>query len=293
MTANGAASVLINGETVDCLSSLDRGLLYGDGVFETLHVEQGSPRFWRRHMTRLRAGCHCLGIDDIDPGVLHAEAGRLLAGVDRCVLKLIITRGTGGRGYGPTGCGAPTRILQRHAAPDYPPALSREGVRVRLCQASLSHNPRLAGIKHLNRLEQVLARSEWDDPDIHEGLMFDANGRLVEGTMSNVFLLLDEGLVTPALSRCGVAGVTRSVVLQLAQRLGLPVQRRDVSADELDRAAEVFLTNSLIGIWPVRRLDARTWPVGAVTRQLQDALAGLEEEGADWVNDIKSGGQND
>jgi len=227
------------------------------------------------------------------PALLEQEARTLAGGQADAILKILITRGSGGRGYRPPSKARTTRLVCLYPLPEYPLEFREQGIRLRHCRTRLGLSPDLAGLKHLNRLEQVLARSEWDDPDIHEGLMFDANGRLVEGTMSNVFLLLDEGLVTPALSRCGVAGVTRSVVLQLAERLGLPVQRRDVSADELDRAAEVFLTNSLIGIWPVRRLDARTWPVGAVTRQLQDALAGLEEEGADWVNDIKSGGQDD
>jgi 4-amino-4-deoxychorismate lyase len=262
-------------------------------VFETLLVEQGVPRFWQRHMTRLLAGCRRLAISDIDSHTLYEEARALLAGDERCILKIIITRGAGGRGYGPGGCGQPTRILQRHATTDYPEAYSREGVRVRLCESRLSHNPRLAGIKHLNRLEQVLARSEWDDPDIQEGLVFDGDGRLVEGTMSNVFLTIGGRLYTPDLSRCGVAGIMRSIVLELAGQLGQLVQHMAVSADDLAQAEEVFLTNSLIGIWPVRQIDARDYPVGLVTRQLQTALAGLVEEGTDWMSDEIKGGPDD
>ena len=280
---------MINGEAADCISSMDRGLLYGDGVFETLVVEQGVPRFWQRHMTRLRAGCRRLGIAGVDTGTLYEEAGVLLAGHERCVLKIVITRGMGGRGYATGGCGQPTRILQRHAAPGYPDTYRHEGVRVRLCQSRLSHNPRLAGIKHLNRLEQVLARSEWDDPDIQEGLVCDVDGRLVEGTMSNVFLLAKGTLLTPELSRCGVAGIMRSVVMELAGQQGLPVQSMAISADGLAQADEVFLTNSLIGIWPVRRIDARAYPVGPVTRQLQVALGGQAEEGAEWISDEDTG----
>ena len=284
---------MINGEAVDCISSADRGLLYGDGVFETLAVEQGVPRFWQRHMTRLQAGCRRLAITGVDTDALYEEAGVLLAGEGRCILKVIITRGAGGRGYGPAGCGQPTRILQRHAAPEYPDACQREGVRVRLCESRLSHNPRLAGIKHLNRLEQVLARSEWDDPGIPEGLVLDVDGRLVEGTMSNVFMILHGRLVTPELSRCGVAGIMRSVVMEQARALDLPVQAMAVSPDDLAQADEVFLANSLIGIWPVRRIDARDYSVGPVTRQLQDALAALTEEGTGWMSDEMPGGHND
>lgn len=284
---------MINGESVDCLSSTDRGLLYGDGVFETLLVEQGVPRFWQRHMARLLAGCRRLAIAGVDSHTLYEEARGLLTGEERCILKLIVTRGAGGRGYGPGGCGQPTRILQRHNAAEHPEAYDRVGVRVRLCESRLSHNPRLAGIKHLNRLEQVLARSEWDDPDIQEGLVFDMDGRLVEGTMSNVFLSIGGRLFTPDLSRCGVAGIMRSVVMELAGQLGQPLQHMAVSADDLAQAEEVFLTNSLIGIWPVRRIDAMDYPVGPLTRELQTALAGLTEEGVDWMSDEMKGGPDD
>ena len=283
---------MINGRATDCISSADRGLLYGDGVFETLLVEQGRPLFWERHMTRLQASCRRLAIASVNTGLLSAEAGKLTAGHGRCVLKIIITRGTGGRGYGPGGCGDPTRVLQRHPSPDYPDACSRDGVRVRFCRTRLSHNPRLAGIKHLNRLEQVLARSEWDDPGIPEGLVFDVDDRLVEGTMSNVFMIMNGRLVTPELSRCGVAGVMRSVVMDLAGQLGLPVRTVNVAADELAQADEVFLTNSLIGIWPVRQIDTRDYAIGPVTRQLQTALAGLTEEGAEWRSDERQGERN-
>jgi 4-amino-4-deoxychorismate lyase len=293
MDSASTQAAVINGEAVDCISSADRGLSYGDGVFETLAVEQGVPRFWQRHMTRLLAGCRRLLISDVDTGRLFEEAGALLAGEGRCVLKIVITRGIGGRGYGPAGCGQPTRILQRHVAPALPDAHYREGVRVRLCDSRLSRNPRLAGIKHLNRLEQVLARSEWDDPDIQEGLVLDVDGRLVEGTMSNVFLLAKGRLLTPVLSHCGVAGIMRSVVMEQARQLGLPVQAMAVSPDDLAQADEVFLTNSLIGIWPVRRIDARDYSVGPVTRQLQDALAGLTEEGTGWMSDDMPDGRND
>ena len=290
MSVNTEAAVMVNGDITDRVSSQDRGLLYGDGVFETFSIEQGIPRFWQRHIIRLLAGCERLGIAGVDVDALYEEARILAGGYDRCVLKLFITRGTGGRGYGTGDSGQPTRILQRHTAPEYPDACRADGVRVRCCQSRLSHNPRLACIKHLNRLEQVLARSEWDDPEIREGLVFDADGRLVEGTMSNVFLLLNERLVTPDLSRCGVAGVMRSVVMELAGQSGLAVHRQTVSRDQLVQADEVFLTNSLLGIWPVCRIDDRDYSAGPATRQLQTALAGLVEEGSGWVCDVEQRG---
>ena len=293
MTVKRTAAVLVNGEAADCVSSMDRGLLYGDGVFETLCVEQGAPVFWRRHMKRLLAGCERLAIDGIDVDMLCEEARTLAAGVDRGVLKIIITRGSGGRGYGTGNCDSATRILQRYPAADYPAAYRQGGVNVRMCRIRLSHNPRLAGIKHLNRLEQVLARSEWNDPGIQEGLVLDLQDRLVEGTMSNVFLLKGGMLFTPDLSRCGVAGIMRSVVMELAERSGLPVQVATVRREELAESGEVFLCNSLIGIWPVRCIDDRDYVVGPVTRQLQSALAGLAEQDTAWLSDEIQVSMND
>ncbi len=136
----------------------------------------------------------------------------------------------------------------------------------------LGCNPGLAGVKHLNRLEQVLARAEWDDPSIVEGLMRDADGHVVEGTMSNLFAVLDGVLLTPELSLCGVRGIMREIVLETAARCGLAPVERKIPTEALLRADEVFLTNSLIGVWPVRRFESEEFPVGDVTRRLMGAL---------------------
>lgn len=265
-------AILINGRPGESLSALDRGLLYGDGLFETMAVRDGVPQHWSRHIARLEEGCARLGIGMPDTDMLRDEADRLCRGVQRAVLKLIVTRGAGGRGYRAAPDVAPTRILQRHPFPVWPADYTAAGVRVRLCDLRLGHNPRLAGIKHLNRLEQVLARAEWDDPDINEGLLLDTNGHLIEGTMSNVFLVRDGVLLTPDLACCGVAGVTRALILELAGAAGIVTEVRDITMDDLAGADEVLLCNSLIGIWPVCRLENRTWQTGTLTRRLQDCL---------------------
>jgi len=284
MTGRGQSSVLVNGQASDDISSLDRGLLYGDGVFETIAVQDGRPRFWLRHLARLAAGCTRLGIPSPRGTLLLEEAQGLIADVHRGVLKLIVTRGCGGRGYRPESTAHATRIVQLHPWPEYPGCCAHAGVRLRLCRLRLGHAPALAGIKHLNRLEQVLARAEWSDPDIMEGVLLDAEGRLVEGTMSNLFLARDGVLMTPALDRCGVAGVLRTVVLELAAGEAVPVQVRSLGLDELRGADEVFLTNSLIGIWPVNAFEDRAYPLGALTRRLQERLANLSSDGEAWLN---------
>jgi 4-amino-4-deoxychorismate lyase len=276
--------VVINGQAIDGISSLDRGLLYGDGVFETLAVEDGKPRFWLRHLARLSAGCERLGIPQPEEKRLLEESLALIAGGERGVLKIIVTRGCAGRGYRPASDATPTRIIQLHPCRDYPETCRASGVRVRLCRQRLGHNPVLAGIKHLNRLEQVLARREWEDPSIHEGLLLDGDEHLVEGTMSNLFVIRDRVLMTPDLRRCGVAGILRTVVMELAAKVPMPVQVRALGLDDLREADEVFLTNSLIGIWPVIAVDDRPYRRGALTCRLQELLKDLSSDGEAWLN---------
>jgi len=272
----------VNGVAVGCVDAADRGLQYGDGLFETMGVRDGQVSSWPRHMARLLAGCQRLGIQAVDDGQLAHEAAGLLAGTERGVLKLIVTRGSGGRGYRVPENAEPRRILQLHPWPDFPPAAGEAGVAVRLCSTRLSHNPLLAGIKHLNRLEQVLARREWDDSHIAEGLLLDIDGRLVEGTMSNLFLVRDEVLLTPDLRRCGVAGIMRSIILEHAERQSLGAEIRSLDSADLLAADEVFLCNSLIGIWPVSAVDGRQFRKGAVTDRLQQLLQARQDDGNVW-----------
>jgi 4-amino-4-deoxychorismate lyase len=189
------------------------------------------------------------------------------------VLKIIITRGSGGRGYDPASVVTPTRLLLLHPWPEYPREYCESGVEVRLCETRLAGNPRLAGIKHLNRLEQVLARGEWRDPSIAEGLMLDAHDHVIEGTMSNLFLLRNGQLLTPDVSQSGVAGIIRGRILEAASDLGLKALVGEVECEDLYRADEVFLCNSVIGIWPVRALNNRRWNTMPVTHCVRQYLA--------------------
>lgn len=263
--------MLINGQDSTTLSAQDRGLLYGDGLFETIAIRNGAPLRWERHLQRLMLGCERLGIPCPDVTTLTLESLDLCKGHDRAVLKLIVTRGVGGRGYRAPAQLQPTRILARHPWPDYPDH-ARDGVRVRLCDMRLAQQPALAGIKHLNRLEQVLARAEWNDEDIAEGLLFDREDHVIEATMSNLFLVCGGQLITPDLSDCGVAGIMRTMILEIAADIGVMCNVRPVARAELFDAAELLLCNSLIGLWPVRQLDTHRLVPGPVTRRLQQAL---------------------
>ena len=268
---------LVNGQPSDVIPVIDRGFQYADGLFETIAVKDGEPLLFDRHLERLALGCAKLGIAPPAPGVLGSEALSLCRGAERAVLKLMLTRGSGGRGYRPDGAGPPTRVTAVLPWPDYAPACREQGVVLRLCRTRLGSNPDLAGLKHLARLEQVLARGEWSDPSIQEGLMLDGQLRVIEGTMSNVFLVRGEHLVTPRLDACGVKGVMRAAVIACASRMGVACEERDVAVEELQSADGLFLTNSLIGLWPVRRLEGRDY---AVPRLVSVLAAQLIEEHA-------------
>ncbi|MBK1690801.1 aminodeoxychorismate lyase [Ectothiorhodospira mobilis] len=269
--------ILVNGQPARTLPVEDRGLQYGDGLFETIRILHGAPVCWQRHRARLAEGCRRLGIPLPGADLMDAEISSVCAGVDAGVLKLVLTRGPGPRGYAPPKVPQPTRILQVAPAPRHPAAWSRDGVAVRLCTTRLARNPRLAGIKHLNRLEQVLARSEWED-EVQEGIMQDTEGQVVEGVMSNLFLVFGEGLRTPDLQHCGVVGITRARVMELAHRWGIPCRVGAVTEADLWRADGLFLTNTLAGIWPVSCLAGKTRPVPPLVAHLREAL-GLTEGG--------------
>lgn len=273
------ASILINGESQSTVSVFDRGLHYGDGVFETIKVVQGRAVLLEQHLQRLQMGCERLRISQPSREVLSHEINLMVKDQAKAVLKILITRGDSGRGYRIAEHGHSNRIMIRYGFPVYPPEYYRQGVTIRLCDGGLSDNPRLAGIKHLNRLEQILARSEWQDESIAEGLMMDRKGNIIEGTMSNVFLVNEDCLVTPDVTTCGVAGVMRQQVLDTAQDMGISFDIIEVKKQDLIRAKEVFLTNSVIGIWPVKQImrisgetDACDYPIGPLTAQLMQTL---------------------
>lgn len=234
-------------QAVPALAPDERGLAYGDGLFETMRIDRGGVPWWPRHRARLAEGARRLGITPPGDTWLDARVAELAANVDRGVLKLVLTRGAGGRGYLPPDALAPTVVLSVHSLP--PPA---GGLEVAWSPIRLGIQPALAGIKHLNRLEQVLARREADAAGAHEALMLDTNGGLVCATAANVMVLGEGHWLTPPVSRSGVAGVCRGWLLEqgLARESELP-------RATVDAARAVILCNAVRGILPVARLDGR------------------------------------
>jgi len=261
---------LVNGHPAETVDALDRGLAYGDGVFRTLRTQAGQPLWWRDHYAKLTADSTALGLACPSEAELRAEVCR--AAEAEGVAKIILTRGVGARGYAPAADPSCTRIvmaspLPPHARPDAP-----VDIRARWCTLRLARQPRLAGIKHLNRLENVLARSEWDDPAIIEGVLCDDTGAVISGVMSNLFWVRDGELFTPDLSQCGVAGVARARLLRAAARRGIPTHIGRQLPDAILAADEVMICNSVIGVRRVARLDDRIWPAAGWTDIFQTAL---------------------
>jgi len=270
---SGTGPLLLNGIPNDNIPLTDRGLHYGDGLFETLAVVKGRPQLWDRHMARLARGEAALHLPSMDRSRLLLEAESLCEGCEQGVLKILVTRGSGGRGYRPPVPCDPRRILSLHPWPEIPATWYSDGIRLRVCDMRWSRNPKLAGLKHLNRLEQVLARQEWDDPGIGEGLMLDEFNSVISGTQSNLFLLRSGRLQTPDLSYSGIAGTVRELVIECAAGLDLPVDITTLTLDDLMAADSLFMTNSLWGVCPVSRLADTDYALGQIPTRLREAVA--------------------
>ena len=287
--SDATASVLINGAASGGISPLDRGLHFGDGVFETIACLHRRPRFLSLHLERLAHGCRRLGFAPPAAQLLREEVERLAAAQERSIIKLIVTRGPATvRGYAVSGREQAARVAIRYPWPVEDPVSQQQGVSVRMAAMRLGENPALAGLKHCNRLEQILARTEPRAAaagEAAETLMLSHSGNLISGTMTNVFLVdgpsQSPRLRTPTIDLCGVAGVMRRVVLREAARAGIPTTECTLSPDDLTTAAEVFLTNARVGIWPVAQLEERMLTPGPMTRHLQGLLQPLLEEPAD------------
>ena len=266
--------MLINGAPGNTINAEDRGLAYGDGVFRTLRMQAGRPFCWERQFAKLQRDCSAIRISCPSALVLSSELQQLGKTQAEGVGKIIITRGVSTRGYAPAAQSEATRIVSVTHAAAYPADYAKQGVRVHVCKMRLGHQLLLAGIKHLNRLENVLAASEWQDKDMPEGLLSDMSGNVISGTRSNLFMLRGNILYTPNLSRCGVAGVQRDRVMDWAKQHGVTCNVADFHMDELLGADEIFLVNSVFGLWPVREVAGYRRITHPISWKIQE-----------WLND--------
>ena len=262
---------LVNGRRTG-VDPADRGLAYGDGLFETMGAADGRIRWLDYHLERLASGCRRLAIEPPHLEVLRAEIAEHCPRAGRFVVKVIVTRGPGERGYHPPAATKPTRIIGISEWHAYPAVNYTRGIRVRVCELRIGVSPAIAGLKHLCRLEHVLAQLELRGHDVEQGLLLDTSGYVVGGSSSNVFAVRGGELLTPSVTRNGIAGVMRRVVLENAHQAGLTPREAELTLADLQTADELFMANSLFGIWPVARLDDRAFTPGPATRRLMQNL---------------------
>ena len=272
---DGPLQSLINGQQAERISIRDRGFQYGDGCFETIRVLSNKPILWSAHLKRLKHACKTLQLS-VNFELLQSEITQLLQRNKTAdvILKIIVTRGEGGRGYTPPEHANCTRIIQLI---DYVAADTRTGARVVVCQHRLSSNSLLGGIKHLNRLDQVIASAQIP-ADFDEGLCLDEQGSVIEGCRSNLLLAIDNQLVTPDLGKSGVEGIMLNYLIDKFQVLDTRVLRKTISLRELKTASEIFLCNSVFGIWPVAEIENEDWRMNREKRQFFAAALEIQNK---------------
>jgi len=266
---------LINGQRAERISIRDRGFQYGDGCFETVRILSNKPILWSAHLKRLKNACKTLHLS-VNFELLKGEITQLLQDNKTAdvILKITVTRGEGDRGYTPPEHANCTRIIQLI---DYVAADTRTGARVVVCQHRLSSNSLLGGIKHLNRLDQVIASAQIP-ADFDEGLCLDEQGSVIEGCRSNLLLAIDNQLVTPDLGKSGVEGIMLNYLIDKFQVLDTRVLRKTISLRELKTASEIFLCNSVFGIWPVAEIENEDWRMNREKRHFSAAALEIQNK---------------
>jgi 4-amino-4-deoxychorismate lyase len=263
---------LINGKPSAALSVIDRGITYGDGVFRTFLVKRGVPHHWDLQYQKLTQDCQALGISCPNNDVLMTDIKTLFTDGTDAVAKIIVTRGESSRGYAVPDGIQTSRVVIKFAVPTYPLKNQTHGVKLHLCELKLGLQPKLAGVKHLNRLENVLARMEWKDSSIADGLLLDSNDNVIECTMSNIFARYGNSLITPSLEECGVAGIARTRIIENAKDLDLDVKIEALKLNKLMQADEIIICNSLFGAWQVVSFNGKQWSKNGLDAQLSEML---------------------
>ena len=270
--------VLINGAKQSKISIFNRNAQFGDGLFETCVVENKKILFWVNHFARLNRGCEQLKISRVDESVWLSDVKKALSlcSYDRCVVKLILSRGESLRGYGFKDDIKPVRAV---IVSELQKVTFNKSFCLEYCQSGYDSNPKLAGIKHCNRLEQVLARAGLKSD---EGIMLDENHNVISVTQGNIYAIHGNTLITPKLDKCGVEGTRRDVILDLAKLLGIKVKVDTLSVKELGQANEVFISNSIIGIQSITQIGDISFNENPITKKIKDAFMEKRKDSNSW-----------
>ncbi|WP_416778681.1 aminodeoxychorismate lyase [Xenorhabdus budapestensis] len=246
----------INGKLYDQLSANDRSVQFGDGCFTTIRVEQGQAVLLPLHIKRLQKGVEKLFMPVLDWMQLESHIKQVAAECESGVLKVILSRGNGGRGYSFDSISEPNQILSLSSYPEQYHTLRERGVSLGLSPVAMGINPHLAGIKHLNRLEQVLIKRFIEQAKIDEALVLDSDGLLVECCTANIFWRRGKNVYTPDLSQCGVEGVMRQKIIQVLEDSDYNLSCVMRYPEALAHADEVIICNSLMPVMAVNQILA-------------------------------------
>ncbi|WP_038149146.1 aminodeoxychorismate lyase [Tolumonas lignilytica] len=269
--------ILVNGSTSSTISVQDRGLTLGDGHFTTLLLKQQRPQLWHLHIQRIQQACARLKLLPPDFDTLYEQCCQLAASVDTeyACGKIIMTRGVGGRGYSPQGCHSPSIIVSAHPYPIHYLEWQRQGIILDVAEQRVGWQPILAGLKTLNRLEQILLKDELDHKGLAEAVVLDWQGNVVEAVTANLFWRKEEKVYTPDLQQTGVCGVMRAFVMQQLMDWQYPAELVSVGLDSLLNADEIWITNALMGVVPVIGIKEVKYEDHRFAKRLQSALATL------------------
>ena len=272
--------VLINGAKQSKISVFNRNTQFGDGLFETCLVENKNILFWSYHLARLNKGCERLGIEPVDESFWLSDIKKAISisRLRNCVVKIILSRGETRRGYSYTDTIKPTRVVIISTGPETP---HKQNITLGFCDSGYSSNPALAGIKHCNRLEQVLARA---DLEHDEGIMLDENGNVISVTQGNIYSIYANTLRTPRLDRCGIEGTRRAIILEIASEIGLQINVSPLTVEELMKADEVFISNSVMGIQAVSHIGEMRFATSGNTKVIKQAFAERAQTGEAWLS---------
>ena len=271
--------VLINGEELSEVSIFSRNFQFGDGLFETCIGRDGKILFWSKNFDRLNFGCEKLNINKISESIWLHDIKRALNLFTKkhFILKLILSRGNSLRGYGYKDDIEPTRVV---IISEMQKSKVNKVFSLEYSKSGYHSNPKLAGIKHCNRLEQILARSSLSS---NEAIMLDEKENVISVTQGNIYFIFENTLLTPKLDRCGVIGSRRSLILELARSIKLDAMESDISMDQIQKADEVFISNSVIGIQPISSIEGNKLSLNPLTEKIQKAFYLKTQEVSSWT----------
>ena len=260
--------ILIDGKKQSKASIFNRNTQFGDGLFETCLVENKKLLFWSNHLERMRLGCDRLKISMIDETLWLSDIRKAfsLMKIDNCIVKLVLSRGESLRGYSYKDNIRPIRIT---IVSELKKNNQDKGFSLEFCNSGYNSNPKLAGIKHCNRLEQVIARA---GIKVDDGIMLDENENVVSVTQGNIFCIQGNRLITPNLDKCGIEGTRRAVILKIAVDLGFDINIKNLSVAELLRSDEVFISNSIQGVGPVNQIEDFVYSKHKITEIISETL---------------------